>query len=747
MGTKFCDYLLDKKRVGDALQANERNFHIFYQLLAGASPDEKKLWHLQDESKFQLLVANSRSQSNRAASSAKKMAQESRLYDASQFSDLCTALKAVGLGKKYQKQIFQLLSCILHLGNVEFVDAESLEEAALVKNQDCLDLVSEMMGLKSRDLENALVFKTKLIRKEICTMFLDKKEAAVQRNRFLESLYSLLWSWLLETINKCVCEDEIAPSSTVGLLDLFGFENLHSCPFHQLLANYASERVHALFNHIQFHQPLENFRQQLLPFPDVAFVDNQEIMDVIAGTPTSILNIMDKEMARSRKRIKIGPVLEKVAAAHDSSPESFFSLNLNVPSTSASEPPAVPTLFTVRHYGGNVMYEAAEFVECSQDVLSPDFVNLFRGASDNTASRNVFLVNLFSERTLRYERAPQNNRAIVGVQQPLGPFRKPGSGDASFVGGVGLGGESSISTVNALSSEKSQEEHGKGEAESTSTTTVSFQFQKALDQLLGEVQQCQPWFIIHLRSNASQLPNRWDGALVASQLRSLGIADVIHMKSVGFVANFTHEAFCERAKPFLAPAYQAVGVQEIAAALCQEMQWHWTPDQRGDVVVGPSMVFVGEEAMHRFSLRERQLEREERQRVKDRVLTGGDAMDHDGAASQLSSYSTGNNSDWDVNSQVSASDYSFSDPVNDTESQFGSDFSYVTGVEKGDVVGGMVDAKRLEVTAEEEEEPISAIRTHWLRITACMTCCIASRCLEWNGMKRSDIQQAWREKV
>ena len=55
------------------------------------------------------------------------------------------ALKAIGVSKRLVAQTCQLIAAILHLGNLEFtIDRGRNEEAAVVRNIDVLEIVSEL---------------------------------------------------------------------------------------------------------------------------------------------------------------------------------------------------------------------------------------------------------------------------------------------------------------------------------------------------------------------------------------------------------------------------------------------------------------------------------------------------------------------------------------------------------------------------------------------------------------------------
>ncbi|KAJ7429206.1 P-loop containing nucleoside triphosphate hydrolase protein [Mycena galericulata] len=153
--------------------------------------------------------------------------------DTVRFDQLKVAHKTIGLSKRHVAQTCQLVTAILHLGNLEFtIDRRRNEDAAVVRNTDVCEIVADFLD-------------TKLV-KELCTVFLDPDGASNNRDDLAKTLYSLLFAWVNEHINQGLCKDD--------LFDLPGPQNLSSRPksLNQFCVKFANERLQAWTLHRLF---------------------------------------------------------------------------------------------------------------------------------------------------------------------------------------------------------------------------------------------------------------------------------------------------------------------------------------------------------------------------------------------------------------------------------------------------------------------------------------------------------------
>jgi myosin heavy subunit len=101
---KLTSYMLEAIRV-TKIAADERNYHIFYQLISSSYA-----------SSFEL---DSNPRSYRYLNQSKEFRISGR-SDEEDFRDTCRALSVLNFSGEEQQRIFEIVALILHLGNIEF---------------------------------------------------------------------------------------------------------------------------------------------------------------------------------------------------------------------------------------------------------------------------------------------------------------------------------------------------------------------------------------------------------------------------------------------------------------------------------------------------------------------------------------------------------------------------------------------------------------------------------------------------
>jgi len=111
-------YLLEKSRIVSQGR-NERNYHVFYYLLAGASEQEKQLLHLESCDRYNYL--------NKSGCYGLENIDERH-----EFSRLKQSMEMVGFTAEKQRRLFAVLSAVLLLGNYRIARIACATEITLI---------------------------------------------------------------------------------------------------------------------------------------------------------------------------------------------------------------------------------------------------------------------------------------------------------------------------------------------------------------------------------------------------------------------------------------------------------------------------------------------------------------------------------------------------------------------------------------------------------------------------------------
>ncbi|KAK9729193.1 hypothetical protein K7432_000476 [Basidiobolus ranarum] len=719
IGTKTLTYLLEKSRVTSAAK-EERNFNIFYYLLLGATSEEKAHLHLQEPSHYNYL---SRTQCLRIHD----------VDDQSRFADLKDAMKILGLKTKVQLQIFRLLSVILHLGNLEFVDHEA-QESCTIRNQDILETIAEFLGISSTSLSDALTFKSVMIGKDICTVFLDAKSAKEQRDSLARGFYSLLFSWLVEAINGRICRDKVA--NFIGILDQFGFQHSQENYFEEFCINFANEKLEQYtLKHIfdDSYGINAELISEGIQIPHVNYVNNIQCTELLCGTS-------DKESDKN-----LVSLLEEYS--HDENQqESKNSLGSFIQTSFKSHPSLFlagtdGTQFGIRHFAGSIEYSTESFNEKNMDVLSPDFVNLFRGSS---SSSNPFMNELFSSAAVAVESHPRNKNTVISAQHPTKPMRQP--------------------SRRYKNSEGARKPTSK---KANKATTVIAQLNSALNELFTTIEETKVWHIIHIKPNEDQAI--FDDRSVKAQVKAFSLTDIAKRLAIYFTTSYDFSEFLDR--------YQTVfeqldldenrsNVQKIEAVKAIS---GWDDI---DVCLGSNnKVFLSENAWKRLEDSLRTVEKEQRAALKG--VSGDNESLMSGLNNRhMSEFQTPGNHPGQILSPHpryydDGASYISEEPYENRRNLHGTYGHY--GDDDHSVMSSEYDSKNqptkyandgIELTKVDNSEtgiksneqvieviPVTRVRKCWLGTTWALTWWIPTFLMSACGLKRPDIQIAWREKV
>ncbi|XP_014248612.2 unconventional myosin-XV isoform X2 [Cimex lectularius] len=353
LGGKVTEYLLEKSRI--VTQApEERNYHVFYELLAGLT-EESKL-------KYGLLSADKYFYLNQGES-----CEIDGKYDSDDFQSLMSAMQVLGFTSDEQDTIFRILSSVLHLGNVYFhrKQLKHGQEGVEIGSDAEIRWAGHLLQISVDGIKMALTTKTTEARNERLLTALTIDQALDARDAFAKALYSSLFAWLVARINHIVYKGT-KRTTAISILDIFGFEDFKENSFEQLCINYANEHLQCYFNKHIFKLEQQEYAKEKIQWQNITYTDNLPVIHLLSKKPVGILHLLDDES--NFPRATDVSFLEKCHYNHALN-ELYSRPRLNGPE------------FGVKHFAGSVWYNVEGFLDKNRDTLRTDVVDLLISSS------------------------------------------------------------------------------------------------------------------------------------------------------------------------------------------------------------------------------------------------------------------------------------------------------------------------------------------------------------------------------
>uniref|UniRef100_F6SHT7 Vacuolar protein sorting-associated protein 29 n=1 Tax=Xenopus tropicalis TaxID=8364 RepID=F6SHT7_XENTR len=641
-------YLLEKSRLVYQEQ-QERNYHVFYYLLAGASEEEKAEFHLEHPESYHYL-----NQVREGWRCYLRGEGEDLRHD---FERLQLAMEMVGFMPATRRQIVSLLSAILHLGNIQYKRKTYRDESIDISNPETLNIVSELLKVREEMLLDALITRKTVTVGEKLILPYRLPEAITVRDSLAKSLYSALFDWIVFRINHALLNinskaiDEGSQTLSIGVLDIFGFEDYGTNSFEQFCINYANERLQHYFNQHLFQLEQELYRSEGISWSNITYSDNGGCINLISKKPTGLLQLLDEESNFPQATHQT--LLEKFKRHNERNPYIEF-------------PAVMEPAFIIHHYAGKVKYGVKDFREKNTDHMRPDIVALLR------SSRNAFIrgmisispVGAFRWALLRaffraveaFKQSGKSSSKKTGIssfsflQHPvhqrslqilqsypysiklpaasfelINYFREMSwtsrrqnrlSSSNSYLEGGGIFISSSSSNQNNSTDSKLLERGASGSShlldvkslkhlsnltlhdritksllhhhKKKKPPSISAQFQTSLNKLMETLGQAEPYFVKCIRSNAEKVPMRFDDALVLRQLRYTGMLETVRIRQSGYSCKYPFQDFVTQ--------FSVLLPKDISPVHQSIKEFFWrighSPDQ---YQVGRTMVFLKEQ--------------------------------------------------------------------------------------------------------------------------------------------------------
>ncbi|KAI8640656.1 chitin synthase-domain-containing protein [Parasitella parasitica] len=570
VGAKFLDYMLEKSRITHT-SGDERSFHIFYYVLHGSTPEEKSMLQLNDASSFAYLFKTKE---------AARLASGLVMEDTEKYNELKALLRSLGISKATMLHISQIIAAILHLGNLQFIDdAANIQDSAIVKNTQELEITAELLGVETKALETCLTYQTKLIKRDLTTIFLNAEQAAVQRDALAEAMYSLLFSWLVESFNKKLCKPEF--ENFIGIVDFPGAAPMQTASYDQFCMLYANERLHNFMLHQLFERNNQVYSILNMPpqaQPSVNYNDTcvQLLDDAQHGLIATLCHQSTLPNSNPEKCV-----------------DTFKQHHRKNPCL-GSKSGMGTTLFTIQHFTGTVAYSPVEFGTRTTETLCADFMSLFGadGTSINEAPTNRLVTKLFSQKTIRLEKHPKSTHVVSG-QQSGKPHRSPSVKRKS-----GTATTTVDDTANTTNS---------------SNASRAGQLREGVQDIIQTLNTTKTWFVLCLRSNDLLLPHSCDSKKLVAQAKVFNLMALTIRAKREYTIHMELQEFCDRYMNLIHATSVELDAEPREKWLALQDAFHWNDKM---MIQDGEKVYLTETAWTLLENKLRAIEKREQRRAR-----------------------------------------------------------------------------------------------------------------------------------
>ncbi|XP_023205289.1 myosin-10 isoform X3 [Xiphophorus maculatus] len=494
VGANIETYLLEKSRA--IRQAKEeRTFHIFYRLLAGAGE------HLRTD----LLLEGFNSYRFLSNGNIPIPGQQ----DKENFQETMEAMHIMGFSHDEIVCMLKVVSAVLQFGNVVFKKERNTDQASMPENTAAQKLC-HLLGMNVMEFTRAILTPRIKVGRDYVQKAQTKEQADFAVEALAKATYERLFRWLVHRINKALDRAKRQGASFIGILDIAGFEIFELNSFEQLCINYTNEKLQQLFNHTMFILEQEEYQREGIEWSFIDFgLDLQPCIDLIErpNNPPGILALLDEEcwFPKATDKTFVDKVLQELGThAKFQKPRQLKD----------------KADFCIIHYAGRVDYKADEWLMKNMDPLNDNVATLLHQSTDK------FVAELWKDDIQTFQRASFYDN-VSGLHEAPGEFDR-------IVGLDQVAGMNETAFGAAYKTKKGM------------FRTVGQLYKEQLSKLMATLRNTNPNFVRCIIPNHEKRAGKLDPHLVLDQLRCNGVLEGIRICRQGFPNRIVFQEFRQR---------------------------------------------------------------------------------------------------------------------------------------------------------------------------------------------------------
>ncbi|KAM8879782.1 myosin-10-like isoform 1-T1 [Spinachia spinachia] len=490
VGANIETYLLEKSRAIRQAK-DERTFHIFYQLLAGAGEHLKSDLLLEGFDHYRFL-----SNGNITIPGQQ---------DKDNFQETMEAMHIMSFGHEEILAMLKVVSSVLQFGNITFKKERNSDQASMPDNTAAQKLC-HLLGMNVMEFTRAILSPRIKVGRDYVQKAQTKEQADFAVEALGKATYERLFRWLVHRINKALDRTKRQGASFIGILDIAGFEIFQLNSFEQMCINYTNEKLQQLFNHTMFVLEQEEYQREGIEWSFIDFgLDLQPCIDLIErpANPPGVLALLDEEcwFPKATDKTFVAKLVQE-QGTH----------------TKFQKPRQLKDKadFCIMHYAGKVDYKADEWLMKNMDPLNDNVATLLHQSTDK------FIAELWKDEIQTIQRASFYDTSLddPAVDRIVGLDQVAGMNETAF-GATYKTKKGMFRTVGQL-------------------------YKESLTKLMATLRNTNPNFVRCIIPNHEKRAGKLEPHLVLDQLRCNGVLEGIRICRQGFPNRIVFQEFRQR---------------------------------------------------------------------------------------------------------------------------------------------------------------------------------------------------------